>query len=409
MEDETLLERTMEEMRRNIDRLKNGGLNCLPYPFPRSQMFFPGIERASYYGVMANTKVGKSQFVNYVFVFKPLMDLYYGGKDFDLRVLYFPLEETPVRVMQRFMSWLLYVESDGKVRVSPSQLRSTLEECPKDAQEMLKDEHIQDILQFFDEHVIFPDESPNPTGIYNYCVKYAEEHGKTFYREKVIIDDLGMEKTIKLFDHYEPDDPNMFTIVLIDPLNRIDKERGMDERESMKKMSEYCYKYLRNDYFMTPVVVQQQTFSSYSLDAKRVNSFEPTLGDAGGSKEILQDMNAAIALYNPSDFNVESYGGYDIKKLGKHGRFVRYLANRDGEGGGITPLFFDGAVTQFYELPKVNESGPITSVYNYCSQLHLQHTNEELANLNPFIKRHEVPKQPKEPTFFNLLFSPWIS
>lgn len=409
-QDETLLERTMEEIQENLDKLDRGELNCLPYPFERSRKDFPGIERGCYYAVTANTKVGKSQFTSYVFIFRPLMELYYGKANFDLNIIYFPLEETPERIMQRFMSWILYEESGGKVRVSPTQLRSTLDKCPKEAVELLKDDNVQDILKFFQEHVIFPEEQANPTGIYNWCKNWAEERGTTHYREKVVTDELGMEKTLKSFDYYVPNNKNAFNLIILDSINLIDCERGMDLRESMNKMSEYMCKYLRNQYYFTPVVIQQQSFTNDSLDAAKLKKFKPSLGGLSDSKYISRDCDVVIGLYCPDNFDVEMYGGYDIRKLRKHGMFAECLVNRNGASGGITSLFFDGAITSFYELPRAKDSGPMTAVYNYCEQLNLPHTPEELAALNPFLKRTQPKQEPEQNiTFLNLLFHKWTN
>lgn len=404
---QTLIDLTIESMHRNIERLEEGGINCVAYPFPRSRKHFPGIERAQDINILAQTKVGKTQFVSDVCIFEPLYELYYGKYDFRYNVIYWALEETRERIVQRYMSWLLYRESGGKVRVSPSQLRSTLVPCPQEALDMLADEHIRDMLDFFDQHVIFPVETPNPTGIYNWCRRWAEQRGTRYEREIEIEDEFGEKTTKKVFDHYVPDDPDAFNVVIIDPINRIDSERGMDERLALKKLSEYCAKYLRNDYFFTTVLVQQANFQSYSLDASKVKRFEPTVGDGGGSKEISQDFDVQLALYCPANYDVDSYLGYDIKRLHKRGLFARCTINRNGEAGGITPLFFDGAVSQFWELPLPKSTGEMTAVYNYCDQMSLPHTSEELANLNPFIKKHTPPKQEEQPqkiNFINLLF-----
>ena len=397
----TLLDRTMEGMHRSLERLSNGELNCIPYPFARARKDFPGMERAEYIGIMANTKVGKSQFTCNL-LFSALMELYWGKAMFDINIIYFALEETPERIMQRFMSWLLYEDSDGKIRVSPRELRSTLHPCPQKAMDALEQEDIQDILDFFQQHIIFPPRSENnPTGIYNWCRAWAEARGKRVEKEYEEVP--GIVK--KSFDHYEPDNPNEFNIIVIDTINLVEPERGMDDKAVMRKLSEYCAKYLRNDYYFTILTIQQQNFSSYSLDAAKQKRFEPTLGDAGNSKEIQRDMDAIIALYKPYDFDKECpYCGYDISKLGKRGVFAKYLFNRNGEGGGITPLFFDGATSHFWELPRPKDTGAITAVYNYCEQMLLPHTDEELAQLNPFLKKKEPKEEKKDTiTFLNLI------
>jgi hypothetical protein len=60
---------------------------------------------------------GKSQFTSYTFIYKPLMFCYFTKSDINLKILYFPLEETPERIMQRFISWLLFDFSKGKIRI----------------------------------------------------------------------------------------------------------------------------------------------------------------------------------------------------------------------------------------------------------------------------------------------------
>jgi hypothetical protein len=45
----------------------------------------------------------------------------------------------------------------------------------EDIIDRLRQFDMQDILRYFEEHVIFPTEAPNPTGIYKYCKQYAEE------------------------------------------------------------------------------------------------------------------------------------------------------------------------------------------------------------------------------------------
>ena len=401
--EKSLLSRTMDGMQKNRERLDKGEINCIPYPFARSQKMFPGMERAEYIDILAATKVGKSQFLCNL-LFEALMELYWGKSIFDINIIYFALEETPERIMQRFMSWLLYRESNGKIRVSPLELRSTMKKCPQEAMDFLEQAYIQDILEFFEAHITFPPRSEsNPTGIYNYCRDWAEARGKRV--EKEYEEMPGIIK--KSFDHYEPDDPNAFNIIVIDTINLVEGERDMREHEKLRKISEYCCKYLRNDYFFTILAIQQLNFESYSLEASKQKRFEPNLGSAGNSKEVLRDFDTAIALYKPYEYEPDTqYCGYDIRKLNKRGIFAKYMFNRNGESGGVTPLFFDGAVSHFWELPRPKDTGAITAVYNYCDQMLLPHTSEELANLNPFLKKEEPKKEKKETiTFLNLLFN----
>ena len=109
----SLRERVIAGLEERRERLFNNQLNCIPSPFKRFSDDFIGIEQACHYVVTASTKGAKSQFTSYTFIYKPLMFCYYTKADIDYKVIYFPLEETPERIMERFISWLLFDFSKG--------------------------------------------------------------------------------------------------------------------------------------------------------------------------------------------------------------------------------------------------------------------------------------------------------
>lgn len=61
--------------------------------------------------------------------------------------------------------------------------------------------------------------------------------------------------------------------------------------------------------------------------------------------------------------------GYDITKFRDNIRFLKVLVNRDGSMGGMCPLYFDGAVCQFEELPRPENKEALQQVYNYLTSL----------------------------------------
>ena len=76
-----------------------------------------------------------------------------------------------------------------------------------------------------------------------------------------------------------------------------------------------------------------------------------------------------LGLFSPSRFGITEYFGYDITILKDHIRFLEVIVNRNGEMGGILPLWFDGAVCDFKELPKPDDKQEMTKIYNYCKSL----------------------------------------
>lgn len=365
----TLINRVVAGLKERRNRLLNGQLNRIPSPFERFSNDFIGIEQGCYYTITSFTKGGKSQFTSFTFIYKPLMFCYYTKTDIDIKILYFPLEETPERIMQRFISWLLYDLSKGKIRITPKDLRSTISPVSQEILDAINSDEIQNILKYFEEHVIFPDEAGNPTGIFKYCVKYAEEHGKVYTKVGKYKDDFGVIQERQVFDRYEQDNPNEYRLVIIDTINLIDTERGMTLKQSMDKLSEYCAKYLRNRYHYSPVIIQQQAFDQEGNEAFKIGRVRPSVAGLGDSKYTSRDSNIVLGLFSPFRFALKEYEGYDISKFKDNIRFLEMIVNRDGEMGGLCPLFFDGAVCQFSELPRPDDNEGIKKVYEYLKKI----------------------------------------
>lgn len=364
-----LRERVVINLEERRQRILDGQLNCIPSPFKRFSEDFIGIEQSCYYTITSFTKGGKSQFTSYTFIYKPLMFCYFTKADIDIKILYFPLEETPERIMQRFISWLLFDFSKGKVRVSPRELRSTVSPVSEEILDIINSEKIQDILKYFEDHVIFPEEAANPTGIYKYCKNYAEEHGKVYTKTGQYKDEFGIVQNRQVFDRYEQDNPNEYRLVIIDTINLIDTERGMTLKQSMDKLSEYCAKYLRNRYNYSPIIIQQQAFDQEGNEAFKMGRVRPSVAGLGDSKYTSRDSNVVLGLFSPFRFALKEYEGYDISKFKDNIRFLEMIVNRDGEMGGLCPLFFDGAVCQFEELPRPDNKEEIIKVYDYLKHI----------------------------------------
>ena len=365
----TLKDLVVNNLEKRRERLLNGQLNRIPPPFTRFGEDFIGIEQSCYYTITSFTKGGKSQFTSYTFIYKPLLFCYESKADIELKILYFPLEETPERIMQRFISWLLYDYSNGKIRISPKDLRSTVTPVSQEILDIIKSPEIQDIITYFEDHIIFPDEPCNPTGIYKYCVRYAEEHGTIHTKVGKYKDEFGNLQERQVFDRYEQDNPNEYRLIIVDTINLIDTERGLTLKQSMDKLSEYCAKYLRNRYHYSPVIIQQQAFEQEGNEAFKIGRVRPSVAGLGDSKYTSRDSNVVMGLFSPFRFSLREYEGYNIAKFKDNIRFLEMIVNRDGEMGGLCPLFFDGAVCQFSELPKPDDREGLERVYAYLDTL----------------------------------------
>ena len=367
----SLRSRTLEILRKRRQRLIDGGINTIPSPFRRFAQDFLGWEQATYYLITSFTKGGKTQLMSHL-LFDALLYCYYNEKKtkVSIKAIYFPLEETKERIMTRFYSWLLLRHCN--IRISPADLRSSDNEkpVPQDILDLLESDELRDIIEYVENHIIFSEER-NPTGMYKECKKYAEEHGKVIYKTIKIKDELGFEKEVQKFDHYEPDDPDEYVLVIGDTVNLIDTERGFTKKQTIDKWSEYCI-LLRDNYMQSPVNIQQQNTDNESVDSVKLNRTRPTTAGLGDTKYTAHDANIVLGIYSPFRFGLKEYLGYPIDKFKDHFRTLEVLVNRDGELGGIVGLFFDGATCNWAELPKPDNTAEMGKVYAYLKSLQQQ-------------------------------------
>lgn len=257
---------------------------------------------------------------------------------------------------------ILYVKEG--IRISPTDLKST------NAKKVLSEEIIKIIEKYeeyfkkIEEIVTFIDDIRNPTGIYKLVRNYALANGKMHYKTVMIND-----QKVDLEDYYEPNDPEEYVMIIIDHISLIDTETVNNKQltltDSMVHLSSNYLIKLRNRFNYIPIVVQQQAAAQESVENKKANKLKPTLDGLGDSKLIGRDANVIFGLFSPFRHEIPEYYGYDITKFKDNIRFLEIIGGREGGTGAICPLYFDGAVNYFKELPKSNDLEEIKKVYNF--------------------------------------------
>lgn len=158
-------------------------------------------------------------------------------------------------------------------------------------------------------------------------------------------------------------------------------------------MSEYFVKYLRNRYGYTCVAIQQQASESEGLEAIKQKRMIPAASTLADSRYTSRDADIVLGLFDPSKFGLSSWLGYPIAAsangigLEKYARFMYVIANRNGEMGGICPLFFDGAVCHFEELPKPEETEKMAQVFAKIVHIKKSRQQRRSVNLLTLVKR----------------------
>lgn len=352
----SLIQRVLENAKKRREKILSGKVNCIPSPFKTFRYDFPGVELGTYYLVSGGAKSSKSKITNFLFLFNSILYAYHHPELVRLKVFYALLEEKAENITGKFICYLLYVLSDRKIRIDIKTFKSVDEDrtLSPEILQLLGTLEYQSILRFFEEHVVFiPDR--NPTGVYHTLEKYAEANG-TIHRKKV----EGYEKEI--FDYYEPNDPDEYVLCIIDHISLISCERGMDLRNSIKKLSEYL-KIVRNKYNYIPVVVQQQNSESLSLEAFKANKIRPTQKGLADSQDPGKDCDVMLGITSPFSWELKEYLKYDITKLRGYCKFLEIVLGRDGESNAILGMYFDGATGFYAPLPKYDNISELNKVY----------------------------------------------
>lgn len=388
---DSLKDRVLSSLYERRQNVLNGGINSIPTPFRRFSNDFVGVEKAKYYCLTAPTKVGKTTFASYVFLYTPILYAYEHPEQLRLKIFYYPIEETPEDVLERFMCFILYKLSGGKIFVDRTTLKSSKNDpISKDVLDILNTGEYKALLEFFEKTVIFSS-STNPTGVWNEAIRYAEDHGKVYKKKVQVKDEFGINKEIEIFDHYEPDDPKEFRIIFHDHLGLTTQERGYTLKQSMDKLGEYFVK-LRNLYGFTICSIQQQNTNTESLDAFKLGKDKSSITNLADSSYSSRNCDICIGVNSPFRSERADWKGYDITKFKDYFRYAEVLINRQGSSGGLLPLLYIGKVCEWIELPLPNDTNAIQRVYSFINELNTRRNvllvtlNKHFSNISTKIK-----------------------
>ena len=359
----------------------NGYFNCIPFMgMERLEKYLPGIEQSTYYLIAAASGVGKSKLARYLFIHNPIMFLENNpDSDIQLDILYFSLEESKEKVILAEVSKYLYTQH--KLNLSIKQLSSVGRYNVLSTEDLQKDQQSEEHVKNYIKRVKIFDNVRNATGIYKTVRDFALTIG-TYYDkndtpltpQEVHNVKIRVGESYKKVSYYKTHNPKHYVIVLIDHISLLQPETGETLWQSMSKMSSnYCL-HIRDKFGFIPVVVQQLAADKERIEANfskadLVQKLEPSLDGLGDNKTIARDVNIALGLFAPDRYKITEHNGYDITRFRDRYRSMNIMKSRDGIANKKLPLFFNGAVDFFKELPKVDELEKMRLVYEHINQL----------------------------------------
>lgn len=307
-----------------------------------------------------------------------------------LKILYFTLEMGKEEKFYEFLCHLLF--RLDRIRISPTDLKSTSADrpVPQEILDLLASERYVTYIQKFKETIIYIDSERNPTGINKYCRNFALSRGKFHFKKVIMKNEAGLEEERDVIDYYEPDDEDEYVEIILDNYSNLMSESGMNKMQTIEKMSKYFISQ-RDQFDFNITAIQHQAQAQEGIENQKLNKIMPSSDGLADCKNTTRDANLVLGLYSPFKYGLREYEGYDVTKFKNNIRFMQVIEDRDnGAGGQICPLFFDGAVSTFTELPLPNNKPELERCLEYIETVVRRRTNYTFMNVS--IRKARVRK-----------------
>lgn len=327
-----------QEIKSGIEGKNNG----LSMGFSRLAKYI-GIRRRVMTLVFGAAGSGKTAFVHSAYILNPF-DQYkkiQNKSDLKFKVILFSMERSKVYVLAKWLSRKIFLDTGTLIPIQ-KMLGWWETKLTKEEHELILSFqwYIDEILEVVD----IIEGTQNPTGIYKYVKKYAEENGK-------------FEQIDEYHRVYKPNHPNEIVVIVEDHLGLTRPEKGMSsKKEAIDKVSEYN-QWFRDELGYTPVPVSQLNRSLSNPIFQKMESFEPTIDDIKESGRPAEDSDVVISLFDPQRFKTHDASYKEEKFIdtatgANYFRSVKILKNTYGEDSIRCGLAFQGTTGIFKELPK---------------------------------------------------------
>lgn len=304
-----------------------------------------GVQRKRIYAVASPPKIGKTTFIDNAFLINPYLDWLENHQDIEIEWIYYSFEIDRISKEFDFATYFLYhdfgiervILGEGQIVTINNQKQNIIDLSPDYLRGRLLDDSgniikvkpsIDDALrQVYENRIVplFGEYSPtgvqltpgkitfienrdNPTGIYKYLLRKAGKEGEFIYEY------FGTNN--KRIRGYKPNNPNKFTIILLDHIRKCLPERGFTLKQTVDKMAEMFVE-LRNLLGYTFVIVVHSNRNI--ADTERLKFAKDELyiqsEDIKDSGNISEESDYVFSMFNPNDdrYHLTKHFGIPIK------------------------------------------------------------------------------------------------
>jgi hypothetical protein len=333
----------MSSLRQRIKDGVEGKFQGLANGFDRLNSVIFGIQRRCFMLLGGISGTYKTTLVDFMLL-NAIADA--QSKGINLHVKYYSYE---IDEITKKCNWLsVIINQKYGVEISPEKIkglgdnRLTYDEQVLVASEL---DYVEELFKSIDFKFV----PSNPTGMYYDVCKYHDSIGKFEYED--YIDEVG--ETKKKITKYTPNDPDAYTLIIIDHLLLFKRERGFTEKENLDKLSNYIVE-LRNMFGTSFIGISQFNDGLNSVDRAKFKGVDlsPQITDFKGSRGPYEAADIVIGLLVPYKLDMEKSLGYDINRLRSKMLYLKVIKNRLSKDNVAIGLLAEPKKGSFSELPE---------------------------------------------------------
>ena len=328
-----------ESLLQEIDLGREGRAQGYSMGLPKIEGIIDGVTRRTMTVLASGTGQGKSSFILYAYVYRPLME---HLEDDNFYVSYFSLEMPATVIFAKLLSTYIFEKYNKRLSITELLSRKRGYVLNDDDYAIVKDS--LEWLNKIEKKIHVYDKSLNADKLYAILMQKLEQFGKFKETENRKI--------------YIPNNPDLLYEVVIDHVGLLKPSNGRNKKGEIDTTVAYLVT-LRNMTGLSPTLIQQINREQSNIERFKAGRTGIQLSDLKETGDTTDAAEVVIALYGPNRDKLNTYRGYDIKKLGDHIRIVQILKTRFGSADVEIAVNYHGDVNEWYELPLPND------IYDY--------------------------------------------
>ena len=332
-----------ESLLKEIELGREGRAQGYSMGLPKVESVIDGLTHRTMTVLASGTGQGKSSYIMYAYLYRPLME---HLNDDNFYVTYFSLEMPATVVFGKLLSTYIFEKYHKTLSISEILSRKKGYILNDYNYRIIKD--CEEWLNKIETKIHIYDKSLNADKLYAILMQKLEQFG-----------DFEETENRKI---YKPHNPDLLYEVIIDHVGILKPSNGRNKKGEIDTCVAYLIT-LRNMCGISPTLIQQINREQSNIERFKAGRTGIQLSDLKETGDTTDAAEVVIALYGPNRDKLNTYRGYDVKKLGDRIRVLQFLKTRFGGSDVEIALNYLGEVNEWKELPLPNE------IYDYNKYL----------------------------------------